>query len=202
MSRTLTAGAAFIDVFRASQSNCRRLLSSRLADRVLVDEGREVPRSWTGTIVAYPAPNGPFGDTVSLWDGRLRMRIVLDTSALKGERGVALVLDPGTYDIVRDNGPHMVIPREPPLIVPAFPQENGWYSLDERSGLPVFGTGKKRFLWRHSSEAVVAAAREHGHGGWARLDVFLNQKPSAKLASLLDSAPVRTEAANGAGAQA
>jgi hypothetical protein len=187
MSVLTTTGAAFDNAFESARSRKTALIPNRFADRLIVEGKAELPRFWTGTVVAYPAPGMPFGDNAVFYDQKARLRYVLDTHAIKGERGVALVLEPGTYELVPNRAERIFRPKAAPMILPAFPQESGWFNVDEATLLPVLGHGKARFLWRLPSEAVLPAAREHGHRGWARFDIFLNQKPSSKFGALHQS---------------
>ncbi len=187
MSSLITPGAAFESALASARAKKSNLVSNKFADRLLVEGRAELPRIWTGTIVAYPAPGAPFGDNIILFDNRSRLRYVLETRAIKGERGAALVLEPGAYEISGKRGERMFVPKTAPIILPGFPQESGWYNVDSETLLPVLGHGKIRYLWRFSSEAVVAAVREHGSGGWAKFDIFLNQKPSSKFGAVLQS---------------
>jgi len=195
MSARTTPGAAVDKAFEYARSKKTALRSNRHADRLLVEGKAELLRFWTGTVVAYPAPGGPFGDNIVFFDQKSRQMYVLDTHALKGERRGALVLEPGTYELVQTKAERIFRPKAAPLILPAFPQENGWFNVDEATLLPVLGHGKKRFLWRLPDEAVLPVAREHGHRGWARYDIFLNQKPSSKF-----GAPHQSEARESASA--
>lgn len=184
MSVLTTPGAAFDKAYESARMKKTSLISNRFADRLIVEGKAELPRFWTGTIVAYPAPGAPFADNTVFFDQKARQRYVLDTHAIKGERGVALVLEPGTYELVQDKAERIFRPKSSPLVLPAFPQESGWFNIDEATFLPVLGHGKIRFLWRLPAEAVLPVAREHGHLGWARYDIFLNQKPSSKFGAL------------------
>ncbi len=186
MASPSTAGSAFLERFAQVERSGRRLLSNLFADRLLVEGGLRTPRIWTGTIAAYPAPGCPLGATLSMRDNVSRLRLSLECGALKGERGIALVLEPGTYRIIRHNGELFISPNSQPIILPAFPQESGWHALDPATGIPQLGRGERRFLWRLPSEAVVPAAREHGANGWAVRDVFLNQRLSARLSAITE----------------
>ncbi|MEW6722877.1 MAG: hypothetical protein AB1324_06455 [Candidatus Micrarchaeota archaeon] len=159
-------------------------ISNKLADRLLVEGKASLPRIWTGTVVAYPKQGAAFGNKLEFRDSRTGMTYVLETGWLKGERGAAIVLESGSYRLKEDGGFQVFIPTARPSALPAFPQESGWCSMDPETALPMLGSAKERYLWRFEGDSIVAAARESGRTGWARTDVFLNQRPSNRLAVL------------------
>ncbi len=183
MSFLTSPGASFDDAFSAARAKRTPLVRNKLADRVILEEKAELPRFWTGTVVAYPAPDCPFGETITFLDRIRRLRYILETGRLRGERGVALVLESGTYDLLGKGNDRIYIPNRPPIILPGFPKENGWFGMDEATALPVYGPRSMRFLWRIGGEAVLPVARERNRTGWAASDIFLNQRPSARFAS-------------------
>lgn len=172
--------------FEKAASGRIGLPSNVLVDGLIVREKAELPRIWTGTIVAYPKQYGPFSDNAVFNDPRTGIRHVLETKMLKGERGVALVLESGAYDVNIERGERIYAPKSKPIISIAFPQENGWCDMDESTALPIMGGKSRRFIWRLPSEAVLPVVRESGHTGWARFDIFLNQRPSLQLHSLAE----------------
>lgn len=159
-------------------------ISNKLADRLLVEGNASMPRIWTGTVVAYPRQGAAFGRNLEFRDSRTGIAYVLETGWLRGERGAAIVLESGSYRLKADGGFQVFVPLERPLALAAFPQESGWCSMDPATALPMGGPGRERFLWRFEGDAIVAAARESGRTGWARNDIFLNQRPSNRLAVL------------------
>ncbi|MCI0503700.1 hypothetical protein L0Y65_03230 [Candidatus Micrarchaeota archaeon] len=181
MSILSTPGAAFEQALAAGRSRKTTLIQNKLAGRVLHDGREGMPRIWTGTVVAFPAPGAPFGDTTTYLDRISRLRYILDTRRIKGERGAALVLEAGTYGLACINGERIYQPAAPPLILPAFPQSGGWFDEDQATGLPVLGMRGKLFLWRTMEEAILPVARDWGASGWAKRDIFLNQRPSSRL---------------------
>jgi len=183
MSSLTSPGATFDDAFSAARAKRTPMVRNKLADRVILEDKAELPRFWTGTVVAYPAPDCPLGETITFIDRVRHRRYILETGALRGERGVALVLEPGAYDIFENGGDRIFVPGKPPLILSGFPKENGWYGMDEATALPVYGLRAMRFLWRMGGEAVLPVARERSKSGWAASDIFLNQRPSARFAS-------------------
>ncbi|MFH0885297.1 MAG: hypothetical protein V1861_06315 [Candidatus Micrarchaeota archaeon] len=183
----LTSPAAFDDVFSGARANRTSLVRNKLADRIILEGKAELPRFWTGTVVAYPAPDCPFGESITFLDRIRRLRYILETSSLRGERGIALVLEPGTYDLFGKGTDRIYVPNRPPIILSGFPLENGWHGMDMETALPVRGTRAMRYLWRLSGEAIVPVARERGKNGWAASDIFLNQRPSARLAAFSQS---------------
>lgn len=184
MSILCTSGVAFENALMHARSKKTALISNVLADRLIVEGRAGLPRFWTGTLVAYPAPGAPFLDWTVFYDQKSRLRYLLETQYIKGERGVALVLEPGAYDLVAKGAERHIVPNAPPLILPAFPQSSGWHDADKATLLPTLGLGKRRYLWRLDAEAVLPVVRENGHGGWAKSDVFLNHRPSSRLLAL------------------
>jgi hypothetical protein len=187
MIKSITPGAAFDDAFAASRSRKTNLIRNKFADRIILEEKAELPRFWTGTVVAYPAPDCPIGESITFLDRIRRLRYILETSALRGERGIALVLESGTYDLLGKGNDRFYLPHREPLILSGFPKENGWYGMDEATALPVHGSRALRYLWRMSGEAVLPVARERNRTGWAASDIFLNQRPSARFAAFSQS---------------
>ena len=179
----LTSPASFDDAHDGASAKRTPLVRNKLADRIILEEKAELPRFWTGTVVAYPAPDCPIGESITFLDRIRRLRYMLETGALRGERGIALVLESGTYDLLGKGNDRIFIPNRQPIILPGFPKENGWYGMDETTALPVYGPRSTRFLWRMSGEAVLPVARERSRTGWAASDIFLNQRPSARFAS-------------------
>ena len=180
--------ATFPRAFADSRKRGELLLSNVLAGKVLSEDAIVTGKFWTGTIVAYPAPGRGFGESILLNGSRTAMPLIFDSSFLKGERGSALVMEPGTYDIVPNGHGLLVRPNERPIIVPAFPQEDGWGVADERTGITVkSGKGPRSYLWRFPHEAVVAVVRDLS-SEWAIRDIFLNQKPHMPLAFVSSAA--------------
>ncbi|MEW6036521.1 MAG: hypothetical protein AB1529_07965 [Candidatus Micrarchaeota archaeon] len=171
-----TTKATFEETLRSGKA-----LSHRLADEVIVERRMGTPRIWTGTVVAYPAAEAAFGDSLEFRDSRTGVIYTLDTRRMKGERCAALVLEAGTYALVDERGFKAYVPRIQPSVLAPFPQESGWYDVDAATRLPVRGTSRLRYLWRLEGPAIVAAARESSGTGWAKYDVFLNQRPSERL---------------------
>lgn len=174
--------ATFDGACSYAQSRKWPLMANRLADRVIHETNEKFPRFWTGTLVAYPAPDCPLGEFVTYIDRTRRFRYLLATGIMRGERGVALVLEPGEYSIKGTGNDRLILPNKPPLVLSGFPKESGWFDMDAETRIPVMGTRRARYLWRLDNEAVLPIVRESGEDRWAAADVFLNQKPSALLA--------------------
>ena len=179
--------SAFDQALAQGHVRSTALVKNKLAGRVLAEAKAELPRVWTGTVVAYPGAGAAFGDSLVMLDMSGRSRFVLDTKFVKGERGAAIVLESGTYELKGTNGERVYMPKSPPTLLPGFPQEDGWFDADAETGIAVRGPNKRLYLWRLPTDTIVAVARECGGNGWAKSDLFLNQKPSSRLHPLFDS---------------
>jgi hypothetical protein len=179
--------SAFTDAYAKGAAMSTTLVRNKLAQRVMAEGKIELPRVWTGTVVAYPGVGAAFGDSLAMLDRYGRLRFVLDTMFVKGERGAAIVLEAGTYDIQGSNGERVFVPKSRPSLMGGFPQEDGWFDEDRESGLPVLGTARRLYLWRLPAGGIVPVARERGGNEWAMSDVFLNQRPSSRLVPLFVS---------------
>ena len=167
------------DKLRAlSSSRKAKLISNRMADYLLTEplSGIRDSPAWpicTGTCVAYAAPRQKLGDAIECQTRRAKC--VLDTKAFRKLADVALVLE--DYDIVMDKGWRVYIPKGEIVIVEAFPAQNGWYGVDERTRIPYVSAKKNsRFLWRSSGAWIDHAVRDYGSDGRARYDIFLHTR--------------------------
>jgi len=112
-------------------------------------------KMWSGTVVASPGLNESFPriieyvvdvskDDVGYLDKKSdehhpeSRRYTLDTSDFKGEKGIALVLQPGTYDIIEDGADRVFIPTSEIIVVEKFVQsKKGKAGIDEQTGIPI-----------------------------------------------------------------
>jgi hypothetical protein len=176
-----TGRLSFPDARRLEQ-NGSRLISAKMAERLLVeparadDSLRSLGKFWTGTIVAYPKANQSFGYELEVPNRPLIF--LLDTSDFKGEKRLALVFD--EFELLEEGNTGIYCPREITPIT-AFPQESGWYALHE-TGVPIMDSKSERFLWRLDSGRVGPVARAFGKDS---KDVFIHHRPSEKMPVLL-----------------
>ena len=145
-------GKQFVDAFYAAKNKGGRLISNRTASKIILEDkvlledkfdhhfpGDEKMETrgwrdyedawpvWTGTIVAHPRANGEIGDTIVYTDPKTGDRYILDTRNFKGEKGIALVLETGKYNIEQERRPsnrfdYVFLPKSEIWVVPNFPQ--------------------------------------------------------------------------------
>ena len=167
---------------RKLEQNGRRLISARMAEKLLLEPARtddsmfSIDRFWTGTIVAYPKANQAFGYELEVPNRPLIF--LLDTREFKGEKNMALVFE--EFELIPDGRERIFLPREVTPVA-AFPQESGWYSLHE-SGVPVINGQYNHYLWRWNDGRVGPVVRGFGKNS---KEVFIHHRPSEKMPVLL-----------------
>ncbi len=167
---------------RKLETNGSRLISARLAEKLLVEPASaddslcSIGKFWTGTIVAYPKANQSFG--YELEAPNRPLIFLLDTRDFKGEKNIALVFD--DFELVEDGSARIYKPKKVTPIT-RFPQESGWYSLHE-SGVPVINGSYGHFLWRWDEARVGPVVRGFGKNCH---DVFVHHRPSEKMPAIL-----------------
>ncbi|MEW6722101.1 MAG: hypothetical protein AB1324_02480 [Candidatus Micrarchaeota archaeon] len=182
LARPSMGGASFREAFVNAGKEGRRLISNRKAEELLgnggwIDFEYAFP-VWTGTVVAYPPARKEFGVLVDVIDGT--ERYLLDTMGFAGRGGIALVFEPGTYELGGEGNLHIFVPRERPLVIENFPQE---------SGFPIAcGAMSGARLVRTEAGGIFAAVRDRDHiENPGRKDtILLNSKFSARNGVLLE----------------
>ncbi|HSB46393.1 MAG TPA: hypothetical protein VLD37_00130 [Candidatus Bilamarchaeum sp.] len=184
-------GMAFADALEAATDTGCSLISSRLAYNVLYkknawrDNASAWPL-WTGTVLAFPASGMPIGDSIE-WEDK-GTRYFIGTKSFRGLKGAALMLESGSYALVRDGSTEVFLPSRAPLIARGFPQTSGWFGVEELTGLPSEdGPATVRFSRTTEGRVIPVAAdyyyvfegKRHGHA------MSLHIPPSSKLGVLV-----------------
>ncbi|MFN7991873.1 MAG: hypothetical protein U0R44_07000 [Candidatus Micrarchaeia archaeon] len=132
-------GLPFLEANALAESNGSRLARSREFDEFF----SRIPgppltlsnNAWTETILAYPKPRKPVGDSIEWTDIRTGLRYVLDSQDFKGQKNIALAFD--GFKACQDGKTIALIPASGVVAIERFPQESGFYSSDPLTGIPV-----------------------------------------------------------------
>lgn len=136
-------------------------------------------------LVAYPQANSRMGSSIEY--SAKPFRYHLDTSAFKGERGIAIAFK--AFDMRIDEDWTIFQPVSPKAI-PAFPQESCWAGMDRETGVPTLSDlSERRFAMRTDAARIGLIVRYYGHEGSSRHDIFMHHRPSFVTRALVSSDP-------------
>jgi hypothetical protein len=174
-------GLSFKDAIAEASKRKLRILSNLEVDERLKgdqwEKEKEMYPCWTGTLIIYEKPGVPFGKVVEHEGLR-----ALVPKEFQGKKDMAIVCN--HPDFLSD-GKDVAIGKGAKLV--PFPKEDGWYLPDPEFGIPSLekgeDDGKRRYLWRWTSQAHIGLVARHYYGflDWFRRFVVADFGPGFRL---------------------
>ncbi|MDO8554646.1 MAG: hypothetical protein Q7S22_07600 [Candidatus Micrarchaeota archaeon] len=168
-----------VDAFNAGHRTNLTVVSHRVADIALtvLETWKKLPTGFpVDALIAYEQPGNKLGREI-VFSSEGEPRVILATGKFKGEKDVALVaLGVRSADFKKDGSSIVLdIPDNQLIVVPYFPDSDGWYMPHAETGVPKGRDAGQdfdaRFLYRLDNSSYVGFLVRDSEYGYRRQGV-------------------------------